>query len=129
MKQGAVVSTRYSTVNMLRTIEDVLGIEPLSMFDAYQRPMTDVFDLNAKSWTFNAGPSAALAQTDLPVPRKTASLKQHFVSVHDAQYWAKATQGYDWSAEDRIDAEAYNRVLWEGIRGGRAYPATRAEEP
>jgi YVTN family beta-propeller protein len=129
VKQGAIVSTRYSTVNMLRTIEDVLGIEPLSMFDAYQRPMTDVFDLSARTWTFNAEPSAALAQTDLPVPRKTAALKREFASAHDANYWARATRGYDWSAEDRIDAEAYNRILWEGIRGAAAYPGRGSLHP
>jgi YVTN family beta-propeller protein len=123
VKQGAVVSTRYSTVNMLRTIEDVLGIEPLSQFDAYQRPMSDVFDLKAKTWTFNAEPSAALAQTDLPIPRKEASLKHHFAFAHDARYWAEATRGYDWSSEDKIDADAYNRTLWNGIKGDRTYPA------
>ena len=45
VKQNAVVSTRYSTVNMVRTIEDVLGLEHLNLNTAYQRPMTDVFNL------------------------------------------------------------------------------------
>jgi hypothetical protein len=127
VKHGAVVSTRYSTVNLLRTIEDVLGMAPLSMFDAYQRPMADVFDLNQKSWTFDAVPSAALAQTDLPLPKKDAGLDSHFAFAHDAGYWATATRGYDWSAEDRINADAYNRVLWTGIKGAKAYPATRSD--
>lgn len=126
VKQGAVVSARYSTVNMLRTIEDILGIEPLSMFDAYQRPMSDVFDLNARTWSFTAVPSAALSQTNLPIPKKAASLTRHLVLAHDADYWANATRGYDWSAEDRIDAAAYNRVLWKGLAPGRAFPAKGA---
>jgi hypothetical protein len=99
------------------------------MFDAYQRPMTDVFDLNARTWTFNAEPSAALALTDLPVPKKTASLKRHFALAHDAKYWDIATRGYDWSSEDRIDADAYNRVLWEGLRGGNPSPTSRSATP
>jgi DNA-binding beta-propeller fold protein YncE len=125
VKHGAIVSTRYSTVNMLRTIEDILGIEPLSMYDAYQRPMADVFDLSAKTWSFAAEPSAALAATDLPIPKKDASLTQRFAFAHDAEYWADATRGYDWSTEDRVDADAYNRVLWKGIKGRTTYRARR----
>jgi len=131
VKQGAVVSTRYSTVNILRTIEDVLGIEPLSQFDAYQRPMADVFDLKQTAWGFHAEPSSALFHTALPIPRapsgkRTKSAKvqnQGFGPTHDAAWWTEATRGYDWSAEDRIDAAAYNRVLWEGLKGAQQYPA------
>jgi YVTN family beta-propeller protein len=114
VKRGAVVSDRYSTVNMLRTIEDILGIEPLSIFDAYQRPMSDVFDLKAKTWSFSATPSAALSQTALPIPKKAAG--PPFRYAHDARYWEWVTRGYDFSAEDRIDAGAYNRVLWQGLK-------------
>jgi DNA-binding beta-propeller fold protein YncE len=127
VKQGAVVSTRYSTVNILRTIEEVLGIEPLSMFDAYQRPMTDVFDLNQTAWGFHATPSPALARTALPIPKKSAKhagLAPQFAFAHDAKYWANATRGYDWRTEDRINAAAYNRVLWEGMKGKIAFPAS-----
>jgi hypothetical protein len=44
VKHGAVVSTPYNTVSMLRTIEDVLGLEHLNLHDAGARPMTDLFD-------------------------------------------------------------------------------------
>jgi DNA-binding beta-propeller fold protein YncE len=118
VKQGAVVSTRYSTVNVLRTIEEVLGIEPLSMFDAYQRPMSDVFDLQQRAWNFRAVPSAALLGTKLPIAKtKSARAGDGFTFAHGAAYWARATRGYDWRAEDRIDAAAYNRVMWEGMKG------------
>ncbi|MGD0192857.1 MAG: beta-propeller fold lactonase family protein [Rhizomicrobium sp.] len=129
VKHGAVISTRYSTVNLLRTIEDVLGIAPLSMFDAYQRPMTDVFDLSQKAWAFDALPSAALRQTDLPLPQKGADLNAPFMFAHDAGYWAAATRGYDWSAEDRVNADSYNRVLWKGIKGALTYPARPSSSP
>jgi DNA-binding beta-propeller fold protein YncE len=126
LKHGAVVSTRYSTVNILRTIEDVLGIEPLSLNDAYQRPMSDIFDLKAKTWSFTATPSPALLATQLPIPRKKADAgTQHLALAHDAHYWAARTRGYDWSQEDRIDAAQYNRVLWTGIEGTKPYPDVR----
>jgi hypothetical protein len=52
VKQGAVVSTRYSTVNMLRTIEDLLGMRPLGLNDGLQRPMSDVFTRELKTWNY-----------------------------------------------------------------------------
>ena len=88
--------------------------------------MTDVFDLKQTAWNFRAVPSAALAATKLPLPKKRASARRRRSAfAHDATYWAAATRGYDWSAEDRIDAAAYNRVLWQGIRGAEAYPLSR----
>jgi hypothetical protein len=110
---------------MLRTIEDVLGIEPLSLYDAYQRPMTDVFDLNQKEWNYSAVPSAALRATQLPLPPQQAGAAMpHFADAHDAHYWADKTRGYDWSREDRIPAADFNRVLWAGLASG-PYPSAR----
>ncbi len=129
VKHDAVVSTRYTTVNLLRTIEDVLGIDHLSIYDAYQRPMTDAFDLNQSQWTFTANPSAALYKTLLPLPRNGNATQAvgKFAFVHDAQYWAEATRDYDWSQEDRIDSAAFNKLLWRGLRGsGQPYPEQRS---
>src|SRR5260221_7555559 len=49
VKQGAVVSRRFNTVSMLRTIEEVLGIKPLGLYDAVQPPMTEVFSAQQKT--------------------------------------------------------------------------------
>jgi len=38
VKQGAVVSTKYTTVSMIATIVDILGIEHLGTYDALQPP-------------------------------------------------------------------------------------------
>jgi len=124
VKQGAVASARYSTVNMLRTIEDVLGIEPMSLNDAYQRPMSAIFDLKAKTWSYKAAPSPLLADTKLPLPKTKLGAVPRL--PHDAHYWSAKTKGYDWSQEDHIPAEAYNRVLWAGLVGNRAYPTERS---
>ena len=37
--------------------------------------------------------------------------------THNAQYWAKKTRGFDFSSEDRVPAQLYNKILWEGIKG------------
>src|SRR5262249_27307870 len=38
-KRSHVDSTQYSTVSMIRTIELILGLSPLSQYDAAARPM------------------------------------------------------------------------------------------
>lgn len=124
VRQSQVVSARFSTVNMLRTIEDVLGIQPLSIYDAAERPMTEVFDLKQKKWNFSAAPSEALRASALPIPKRRANSADNagFAFAHDAAWWARNTAGYDWSSEDRIDAEQYDRLLWAGLAGARPYP-------
>ena len=123
VKKSALVSTHYTTVNMLRTITDVLGLDHLGIFDANQGPMTDVFDLAQTSWSYTATASSLLKATALPLPAGVlyaASAKP----THNARYWAAKTRRFDFSEEDKVDAVAYNQVLWEGLMGGRPYPTT-----
>jgi YVTN family beta-propeller protein len=128
VKQGQVVHERYTTVNMVRTIEDVLGLGQLNINDAYQRPMTDVFDLNQAAWSYNA-------ITPAPIAGELSSALQQSQngiadsSFHDAQsaaYWASQTRGFDWSQEDRVPAVLFNQILWKGLTGGLPYPAARS---
>ena len=121
VKQGAVVSTAYNTVDFVRTIEEVLGLGPLNMNDALAVPMADVFDLNQTDWTYTAIPSALLKNTTLPITFPSA-MKRIPRPTHDAAYWAKATAGMDFSAEDRINFDHYNHILWEGLMGSKPYP-------
>jgi YVTN family beta-propeller protein len=124
VKHHAVVSTRYSTVNFLRTIEDILGIDHLSIHDAYQAPMTDVFDTKQATWNFNAVVPAPLGSTTLPISSQAMNVKSWHES-HPATYWAALTQGYNWSKEDEIPTEQFNRVLWQGLMPGKPYPVVR----
>src|SRR4029077_8362488 len=62
VKKGAVVSVHYSQVNVLRTIEDVLGTQHINLNTAFQHPMTAVFDIRQfPAWTFTATASTVLA--------------------------------------------------------------------
>ena len=121
VKQGAVVSTAYNTVDFVRTIEEVLGLGPLNMNDALAVPMADVFDLHQADWSFTATPSALLMNTTLPITFPTA-MKRVPRPTHDAAYWATVTAGMDFSAEDRIDFDQYNHILWQGLMGSKPYP-------
>jgi YVTN family beta-propeller protein len=127
VKHNAIVSTRYSTVNFLRTIEDILGIDHLSIHDAYQVPMADVFDTKQATWTYTATVPAPLSATTLPIASQAAMNNvTHWHNAHPATYWAALTQGYNWTKEDQIPTDQFNRVLWNGLMPGRPYPVIRS---
>ena len=125
VKQGVVVHERYSTVNMVRTIEDVLGLGHLNLNDEYQRPMTEIFNLKQAAWTYTAITPAPIAR-ELGVALKQSELAPEFHDVQPAAYWARVTRGFDWSREDRVPAVLFNQILWKGLAGGRPYPAARS---
>jgi hypothetical protein len=109
---------------MLRTITDVLGIDHLSVFDANQAPMTDVFDTTQVTWSYSASASTLLKPTALPLP-SGLTFASATKPTHNARYWADRTRRLDFSEEDKVDALAYNKVLWAGLMGGKRYPANR----
>jgi hypothetical protein len=127
VKQGAVVSTFYTLVNALRTIEDIFGTEHMNLNTAYARPMSDVFDIRSSGvWTFNAVASTALQGTGLQVTLNDLGVKYAegpvVKSTHDAAYWDEATRGFDFSDADRVPHAMFNTVLWKGLMGDKPYP-------
>ena len=132
VRQGAVVSTRFGQVNMLRTIEDILGTEHINLNTAFQRPMSDVFDIKSSGkWTFAAeastvlqGTSLALAQNGKPVMFAAGPV---VTPKHDAAYWDAVTAGFDFSEADQVPPAQFNRVLWTGLMGGKPYPVMRGQ--
>jgi DNA-binding beta-propeller fold protein YncE len=128
VKQGAVVSKYFTTVSVLRTIEDVLGIKPLGLNDALQPPMAEVFSTRQADWTYTARVPAVLRTTQLPLPGATSEEKAgaKVAPAHDAAYWTEKTRGFDFSAEDKLDTESFNLILWNGIKGeDQPYPMER----
>ncbi len=122
VKQGALVSTQYNTIDFLRTIEMVLGLPPMNLNDALGRPMADVFNTTPRKWSFTATPSPALYNTQLPLPPKPAGMVVPR-PTHDAVYWAEVTKGMDFTSADRMDFPTYNRILWTGLMINQPYPA------
>ncbi len=122
VRQKVVVSERYSTVNLLRTITDILGAEPVGLQAALAEPMAKVFDLNQKVWEYKSIVPEVLRQTDLPVPGGKQT-RVWSCPVHDARYWAEAMKGQDFSSEDRLDSAAFNRALEAGLAPVRLNPA------
>jgi len=127
VKQGTVVNTRYSQINVLRTIEDILGTEHVNLNTAFQRPMSDVFDIKSSGrWTFAAEASTVLGSTTLALadfgrPVRFAA-GPVITPKHDAAYWDAVTAGFDFSEADQVPPAQFNRVLWTGLMNGTPYP-------
>jgi DNA-binding beta-propeller fold protein YncE len=108
VKRKVVDSEMYSTVSMLRTVELLLGLPPMTQHDAAAAPMVNSFMAKPDLSGFTALP----AQIDL-------------LTMNPPQgYGAVASARMDFSEYDLIDDDALNRILWHSIKGtGVAYPA------
>ncbi len=115
VKQGAVVNTRYTTVSMLRTIEEVLGLQPLGLNDAMALPMSEAFDPKQKEWRYQALIPDVLYHTDLELPKRTRTTPL-LPKDHDYRYWERAMEAQDFNTEDNLDAKAFNQALWKGLK-------------
>ena len=100
-KRKHLDSAQYSTVSMLRTIELILGLAPLSQYDAAARPMfasfTDKPDLT-------------------PYAHEPARIDLNAVNTMTA-YGAERSLKMDFDEYDRIDDFELNEILWRSIKG------------
>jgi hypothetical protein len=115
-----VVSTAYNTLDFVRTMEEVLGLQPMNLNDALATPMSDIFNTTPSAWSFTATPAAILYCTNLPLPQPAQPCLN---PTPDAKYWARVTRGMDFTDADRVDGGVFNRILWKGMMGDKPYPA------
>jgi DNA-binding beta-propeller fold protein YncE len=134
VKQGGVVSERYTTVSMVRTIEELLGVSPSSLQAAATAPMREVFDLNQTSWTYRPVVPDLLRTSQLPLPPSAAAnslprserVLAYAHDRHDGAYWQKKIGDMDYDEEDKLDTPRFNRELWKGLMGNKPYPRERS---
>ena len=100
-KRKALDSTQYTTVSMIRTMELILGLEPLSQFDAAANPMFGSFTGKADLTPY----LAEGARIDLAA--KNTALA----------YGAERSSKMDFSEYDKIDDFELNEILWRSIKG------------
>jgi YVTN family beta-propeller protein len=105
-QKGGVDSTAYDTTSMLRTMELILGMKPMTQFDASATPMLGSFTEHPRFAPYEA------AQPTYPVDRKNG----------DAAPAAQTSQTLDFSKEDAANSDELNRVLWEATKGKQPYP-------
>ena len=110
IKRHYVDHTAYTTTSMLRTMELILGIPPMSQYDAAAMPMWRCFSHTADLSPFNHVPNQV-------------SLDEKNTAWNEL---AKKSEGFDFTREDRIPDMEFNEVLWKGIKGMDAIvPAPR----
>jgi YVTN family beta-propeller protein len=107
---GKVDSTFYSTVSMLRTMELIVGIDPLSQFDALATPMRRAFA---------SAPNTASYAARTPAQSLTE------VTPDDAPL-AQASKHLDFSRPDAANPRVLNEAIWKSVRGaGSPMPGWR----
>jgi YVTN family beta-propeller protein len=131
-KRGALVSTNYNTVSILRTIEDLLGIDYLAITDANAQPMSDAFTRQPDFTPYNAIVPGNLCRTPVdpnlvPACSDPNAVKTAAIPLQkNKQWWAEKTKGFFFAVEDKLDPEKFNRILWAGVKGDVAYPTERS---
>ena len=98
---GRVDSTFYSTASMLRTIELIVGLHPLTQFDAYATPMLAAFT-NKPDLT--------------PYTAQRPSQNFHEVNPVNAPFAAQSEQ-QDLTKEDQINMQQFNLATWASVKG------------
>ena len=101
VKRNFVDHTMYSTSSMLRTIELILGIPPMSQYDAAATPMWKCFAKVSTSSSFTARP----LRYDIN-QKNTASNK-----------WQRMSESFDFSKEDKVPDRIFTEVIWKGVKG------------
>lgn len=107
-KRGEVVSTHYNQNSILRTIELILGLPPMSQFDLVAMPMVDCFTDKPDFTAYKALPNQIPLDQMNP---KLSSLKGRQL------YWAKKSMEMPLEEMDGADDDELNKIIWYAIRG------------
>ncbi len=101
VKRGFVDHTMYSTSSMLRTIELILGIPPMSQYDAAAQPMW-------RSFTNTFNPQGFTARSaNINLMDKNTAMNE----------WQRRSEKFNLAKEDAVPDLEFNIVLWHGLKG------------
>jgi YVTN family beta-propeller protein len=110
VKRGFIDHTLYSTSGMLRTMELILGLPPMSQYDAAATPMWRCFQKVADSRPFT------LREATVDIRTKNVAWNPD----------ARRSMAFDFSREDAAPDLELNQIIWRAVRGENAVmPAPR----
>jgi hypothetical protein len=101
VKNSFVDHTPYSTTSVLRTIELILGLPPMSQYDAAAEPMWRCFD------------SAANHPPFTHIPAKTNLFEKNVLQSE----WQRKSELFNFSKEDLANEKELNEVIWFACKG------------
>ncbi len=103
-KRGIIDSSFYSTSSMLRTMELILGLKPMSQFDAAARPMY-----------------ASFQQTPDLRPYEHVTPQVDMTEKNAATAWgAELSEKFNLAKEDAADDLLFNEVIWRSVKGAKS---------
>jgi DNA-binding beta-propeller fold protein YncE len=106
--RGAVVHDRYDQLSMIRSMELILGMHPLGLFDALATPMYSAFGSSpANSGPYDSRPE----QVDLLARNANSAANRALSSGLDLNHGV-----------DRIQQRTLDAVLWKSVHGAAAIP-------
>jgi DNA-binding beta-propeller fold protein YncE len=109
-RRSAVDSTMYNQTSILRTIEGILGLRPMTQFDAAAVTMFGSFKLEPDATPYTAErPRISLTERN---PAKGAG--------------AVASAKMDFDEADEIDDNALNAILWRALKNNDVPPPMRS---
>jgi len=110
VKRNFVDHTMYSTSSMLRTMELILGLPPMSQYDAAAEPMWRCFSTVPNIAPFTSRP----INVDLGAKNTAENI------------WQEKSETLDFTEADRIPDDEFNKIIWYAVKGLDAeYPGTR----
>lgn len=101
VKQGFVDHTLYSTTSLLRTIELILGLPPMSQYDAASTPLWRCFNKTPDHQPFTVRPSR-VDLNDINLAKNK---------------WQRMSEKFDFSKEDMVNEADFNEVIWKAVKG------------
>jgi YVTN family beta-propeller protein len=113
IRRGTIDSTFYSQVSMVKTIELILGLSPMSLFDLIANDMRRSFQQSPDMTPYQAiEPAQSIYERN---PDLNALDGQNRLD-------AIASSKMNWQEPDDVPTEQLNRILWRNAVGTR-YPS------
>jgi YVTN family beta-propeller protein len=110
-KRGTTISTHYNQNSILRTIELILGLPPMSQFDLIALPMEDCFTVKPDFTSYVPLPN------NIPLDEMNPELSS--ISGKQLQ-WAKKSMALRLDYNDDLkyaEEIMLNRILWYSVKG------------
>jgi hypothetical protein len=117
-RRGIVDSSFYTQISILRSIELMLGLNPMTRFDAVAAPFAACFTDRPDFSPYRAVPNRIRLDDMNPPPRALKGV---------ARFWAEKSMGLDWSGVDTADWDTLNRIVWHSLHGEKPYPGREVE--
>ena len=112
-RPGLLIHEFHNTVSLIRTIELLLGIEPMNQLDATASPI-DIFQTEPDLHPFHVQlPDVALDNLITPRARDAATA-----------YWTTRSAEQDMAHADMADANTLNQIIWFSVRGNVPMPSS-----